>query len=67
MGTEISVQGFDRGGKRKTEGDSERTVRMARDNDIGRGNKGRSCAYVFVSTSETFSIVCDEGTEGEKF
>ena len=39
---------------------------MAGDNDIGGSDQRRSCAHVFVSTSETFSIACDENIEREK-
>jgi putative transposase len=35
MDTEVSVQGFDRRGKRKPQRDTERALRMARGNDIG--------------------------------
>ena len=66
VGTEISVQGVDRGDKRKAQGNTERAMRMARDNDIGGSDKGRSCSYVFVGTSETFSVARDEDIEGEE-
>ena len=66
MDTEIPVQSFDRGDKRKAQGNTERAMRMARDNDIGGSDKGRSCSHVFVGTSETFSVACDEDTEGEE-
>lgn len=66
MGTEVSVQGFDRRGKRKAQGDIERIVRMARDNNIGRSNKGRSCSYISVGTAEAFSISRNEDTEGKE-
>lgn len=66
MGTEVSVEGFDRRGKRKTQGDSEEAMRMAGDNDTGRGDKGRSCTYVFICTTEAFTLAGDEDTEREE-
>ena len=66
MDTEIPIPGIDRGGKGKTQGDSERTMRVAGDNDTGRCNKGRSCAYVFVCTAETLSLSRNENTQREE-
>ena len=39
---------------------------MAGDNDTGRGDKGRSCACLFVGTAEAFSLARDENTEREE-
>ncbi len=49
MDSAIPIPGIDRWGAGKTEGDTEGTMRVAGDNDTGRGDKGRSCAYVFSS------------------
>jgi len=66
MDTKIPIPGIDRGGKGKTQGDSEGTMRVAGDNDTGRGNKGRSCAYIFVCTAEAFTLAGNENTQREE-
>ena len=39
---------------------------MAGDNDSGRSHQGRPRSYVFVSTTEAFTVSRDEDTEGEE-
>jgi hypothetical protein len=66
LGTEVSVSGISPGNKAKVEEGTDRALRMARDNDIGRSNMFGSHPHVSVGTSEIFTGIRNEDTEREK-